>query len=339
MTIKILKLSILENYLGLILAIGLTVTSVFLANNIPYIHVGSSIIALLIGITVRSTLGVQDTYKPGLNLASKKILRIGIILLGTGLNFSQLLGVGKYSLFVMFFTLIAAFGSGYIFGKMFGINWKLSSLISAGTGICGGSAIAALSPIIESDDSDFAYAISATFIFDVVMIILFPILGNMMGLSDMAFGLWTGTAINDTSSVVAAGYTYSDAAGDFATIVKLTRTTAIVPIAIIFSVISARLNRRGSTEKVSVKKLFPWFILWFIFASILNTLGFISPEIQSLFKSISKFSMIMALGAIGLKTDLKKMLNSGVEPMILGFLVSTVVVVVSLVVQYLTGQI
>ena len=338
MTIKNLKLYTLENYSGFVLATGLAAASVFLVNNIPYIHVGSSIIALLLGMALRSTLGVQDIYIPGLNLVSKKVLRIGIILLGTGLNFSQLLGVGKYSLFVMFFTLIAAFGSGYVFGKMFGIHWKLSSLISAGTGICGGSAIAALSPIIESNDSDFAYAISATFIFDIVMIMLFPILGNMMGLSDMAFGLWTGTAINDTSSVVAAGYAYSDRAGDFATIVKLTRTTAIVPIAIIFSIISARLNRRDSAEKVSIKKLFPWFILWFIFASILNTLGLISPEIQGLFKSISKFSMIMALGAIGLKTDLKKMLNSGVEPMILGFLVSTVVVVVSLGVQYLTGQ-
>lgn len=339
MTTKNLKFSILENYSGLFLAMGLAVTSVFLSNNIPYIHVGSSIIALLLGMTLRASFGVGDIYKPGLTLVSKKVLRVGIILLGTGLNFSQLLGVGKYSLFVMFFTLIAAFGSGYIFGRLFSINWKLSSLISAGTGICGGSAIAALSPIIESDDSDFAYAISATFIFDVAMIVLFPILGNMMGLSDMAFGLWTGTAINDTSSVVAAGYAYSDNAGDFATIVKLTRTTAIVPIAIIFSVISARLNRKNSKEKVSIKKLFPWFILWFIFASVLNTLGFVAPEVQSLFKSISKFSMIMALGAIGLKTDLKKMLNSGVEPMILGFIVSTVVVVVSLGVQYLTGQI
>ena len=115
------------------------------------------------------------------------------------------------------------------------MDWKLSSLISAGTGICGGTAVATLSQVIDADDSDVAYAISATFIFDVVMVILFPIMGAALGLSDMAFGLWAGTAVNDTSSVVAAGYAYSDAAGDFATIVKLTRTLSIIPVVLAFS--------------------------------------------------------------------------------------------------------
>ncbi len=338
MKVTNLRLSILKNYPGVLSAVVLAVASVFLGNLMPLM--GSSIIALLIGMTLRYWFGPKDICAPGLNLVSKKILRIGIILLGTGLNFSQILGVGKYSLFVMTFTLIAAFGSGYVFGNIFGINWKLSSLISAGTGICGGSAIAAISPIIESDDSDFAYAISATFIFDVIMIIIFPVLGYMMGLSDMAFGLWTGTAINDTSSVVAAGYAFSERAGDFATIVKLTRTTAIVPVALIFSFISTRSTRKSREKNVNLTftKLFPWFILWFVLASILNTLGVIPASLQIFFKEVSKFSMIMALGAIGLKTDLKKMFESGVEPMILGFIVSTVVVVVSLAVQYMTGQ-
>lgn len=338
MKINNLRLTLLRNYPGVLLALLLAAISVLLGRVMPLM--GSSIIALLIGMTVRAWFGMREVCDHGLTLVSKKILRIGIILLGTGLNFSQILSVGKYSIFVMTFTLIAAFGSGYIFGKVFGINWKLSSLISAGTGICGGSAIAAISPIIESDDSDFAYAISATFIFDVIMIIIFPVLGYMMGLSDMAFGLWTGTAINDTSSVVAAGYAFSERAGDFATIVKLTRTTAIVPVAIIFSLISAKVSRRDSTtgKELTLTGLFPWFILWFVLASVLNTLGFIPASLQDLFKSISKFSMVMALGAIGLKTDLKKMFRSGVAPMILGFIVSTVVVVVSLVVQYMTGQ-
>ena len=328
-----------ENRGGIILTLLLAGVSILLGSFTHFI--GSSVIALLLGMLIKSTIGVQNHYNSGLNFVSKKLLRIGIILLGAGLSFSQLMSVGRYSLFVMTFTLVAAFGTGYTFGKLFGINWKLSSLISAGTGICGGSAIAALSPIIESDDSDFAYAISATFIFDVVMILLFPVLGSMMGLSDMAFGLWTGTAINDTSSVVAAGYAYSDAAGDFATIVKLTRTTAIVPVAIIFSFISAYLSKKqsGGSKKVSVKKLFPWFILWFALASVINSLGFIPHSFHDPLKEISKFTMVMALGAIGLKTDLRGMLRSGTAPMVLGFIVSTVVVVVSLAVQYMMGQI
>ena len=127
----------------------------------------------------------------------------------------------------MVFTLFTCFGIGYFVGKALKINWKLSNLISAGTGICGGSAIAAISPAIDADDSDIAYAMSATFLFDMAMIVLFPIMGRAMGLSDMAYGLWSGTAVNDTSSVVAAGYAYSEAAGDFATMDKLTRTLAI----------------------------------------------------------------------------------------------------------------
>ena len=125
----------------------------------------------------------------------------------------------------------------------FKMDWKLSSLISAGTGICGGTAVATLSQVIDAEDSDVAYAISATFIFDVVMVILFPIMGAALGLSDMAFGLWAGTAVNDTSSVVAAGYAYSDAAGDFATIVKLTRTLSIIPVVLAFSYLNEQLKR------------------------------------------------------------------------------------------------
>ena len=124
---------------------------------------------------------------------------------------------------------LTCFGLGYVIGKALGLDWKTSSLINAGTGICGGSAIAAIAPVIEATDMDIAYGMSATFLFDTIMVVVFPLLGRAMGLSDAAFGLWAGTAVNDTSSVVATGYAFSEAAGDFATMVKLTRTLAIIP--------------------------------------------------------------------------------------------------------------
>ena len=203
----------------------------------------------------------------------QKLLKLAIILLGFSLSIGQILEVGKISLTVMVFTLAAAFGFGYLFGKLFNMDWKLSSLISAGTGICGGSAVAALSPVIEADDSDVAYAISATFIFDIIMVILFPIMGRKLGLSDLAYGLWTGTAVNDTSSVVAAGYAYSNEAGSFATIVKLTRTLSIIPTVIIFSYISQRVKAKelameeGSShvaerKKIPFRDIFPYFIIF-----------------------------------------------------------------------------
>ena len=170
---------------------------------------GGPVFALLMGIVLNLFIKSDKRLSAGISFTSKRLLKFAIILLGFGLNIGQILSVGKISFIVMIFTLTAAFGFGCLFGRLFNMDWKLSSLISAGTGICGGSAIAALSPVIDAKDSDTTYAISATFIFDIAMILLFPIMGQALGLSDLAYGLWTGTAVNDTSSVVAAGYAYS----------------------------------------------------------------------------------------------------------------------------------
>ena len=245
----------------------------------------------------------------------------------------------------MVFTLLTCFGGGYFIGRALKINWKLSNLISAGTGICGGSAIAAIAPVIDADDSDIAYAMSATFLFDMAMIVLFPIMGHALGLSDMAYGLWAGTAVNDTSSVVAAGYAFSEAAGDFATMVKLTRTLAIIPTVIVFALISAHLKKKealaAGTEaaqaKLDLVKVIPWFILGFLALTAVNTLGFIPAAVSSGMKNVSKFLMVTALAAIGLNTSFKDMKKSGIAPMIHGFLISALVVLVAIAVEYFMG--
>lgn len=186
----------------------------------------------------------NKTTAPGIKFTSKKVLKFAIVLLGASLNIRTVLTVGRFSLTVMLFTLATCFGLGALIGKALGLNWKTSSLINAGTGICGGSAIAAIAPVIEADDMDIAYGMSATFLFDTVMIVVFPLLGRWLGLSDAAFGLWAGTAVNDTSSVVATGYAFSEAAGDFATMVKLTRTLAIIPAVLVFAAINLHLKRK-----------------------------------------------------------------------------------------------
>ena len=210
--------------------------------------IGASVIALFLGMIVNRFYKPNDTTKPGIRFTSKKILKFAIILLGASLNITTVLTVGKFSLTVMIFTLATCFGLGYFIGKALGLNWKTSSLINAGTGICGGSAIAAIAPVIDATDMDVAYGLSATFLFDMVMVVVFPILGRKLGLSDAAFGLWAGTAVNDTSSVVATGYAFSEAAGDFATMVKLTRTLAIIPTVLVFAAISLRL-KKGSIRR------------------------------------------------------------------------------------------
>ena len=220
---------------GIGLAAAIAAVSCWIEGLLPIHLIGSAVIAMFIGMFCNRYLNQTVVFASGLKFTSKKILKFAIILLGLSLNISTILYVGKLSLTVMVFTLITCFGGGYFIGKALGLNWKLSNLISAGTGICGGSAIAAIAPTIEAEDNDVAYAMSATFLFDMAMIVLFPIMGRALGMSDEAFGIWAGTAVNDTSSVVATGYAFSEGAGDFATMVKLTRTLAIIPTVITFS--------------------------------------------------------------------------------------------------------
>ena len=242
----------------------------------------------------------------------------------------------------MIFTLATCFGLGSLIGRAFRLNWKTYSLINAGTGICGGSAIAAIAPVIDADDLDIAYGMSATFLFDTIMIVVFPILGRAMGLSDAAFGLWAGTAVNDTSSVVATGFAFSEAAGDFATMVKLTRTLAIIPTVLVFSAISMHLKKKeaaaqNNSAKVNMKSVFPWFILGFLAMSLLCSIGLIPASAASILKTISKFLMVAALAAIGLNTDFSKLCKSGARPMLHGFVISLLVVLVAIGVEYVLG--
>lgn len=303
--------------------------------------IGASVIALFIGMAVNAVHKPDSVTAPGIKFTSKKILKFAIILLGASLNISTVLTVGRFSLTVMVFTLATCFGLGAVIGRALGLDWKTYSLINAGTGICGGSAIAAIAPVIEATDMDIAYGLSATFIFDTVMVVLFPLLGRWMGLSDAAFGLWAGTAVNDTSSVVAAGYAFSEAAGDFATMVKLTRTLSIIPAVLCFSAIGLHVKRKqqagAEAKKVSIKAIFPWFILGFLAMSAGATLGVIPAALAGYMKTASKFLMVAALGAVGLNTDFRALCRSGAKPMLHGFIVSLLVVIVAIAVEYMIG--
>lgn len=329
---------------GIVLTIGLALLSQIISSFIPKNIISPGVFALIIGMLLNPFIRKYSSFEWGINFVAKKVLKTAIVLMGLTLSFSQVLSVGAFSIVVMFFTLITAFGGGYLLGRLFGMNWKLSSLISAGTGICGGSAVAAIAPVIKAEDRDIAYAISATFIFDVLMVILFPIAGSYLGMSDIGYGLWTGTAVNDTSSVVAAGYAFSDAAGAFAVVVKLTRTLSIVPIVMMFSLINARQeaklqNREVKREKVAIKEIFPYFILMFLAMVAIKSTGLVPDFVSSNIAVISKFMMVMALAAIGLRTNFEEVSKSGIKPMIHGFIISALVVIVSYVVQVALGQV
>jgi uncharacterized integral membrane protein (TIGR00698 family) len=326
---------------GLLLAVGIGLLALLLGRWAPLI--GGPVIGIVLGILVRNLLSPGERYNPGIAFTGKKVLQWSIIALGFGLSLDQVAKTGLESLSVTLVTMSVAFLAAWLLGRWLGVHDHLKILIGVGTAICGGSAIAAVTPIIRSDDHDTAFAISTIFLFNVIAVLLFPLLGHLMNLSDLGFGLWAGTAINDTSSVVAAGYSYSHAAGDYATIVKLTRATLIIPVCLVLAfVVAAREKRRhaqaGSVGHFSLASIFPWFILWFLVASAVRTAGLIPVAIQPSIHLLAEFLIIVALTAIGLSANLRKMAASGARPILLGLGVWIAVAVSSLLVQWVIGQ-
>ena len=326
--------------LGVLICFAVAGAAVLLERLIPGDILGASIIALFMGTIINSFFHPK-WIKPALKFTSKKILKFAIILLGASLSVNVIVSVGKMTLLVMIFTFAVCFGGGYFIRKLFGLNWKLSNLISAGTGICGGSAVAAIAPVIDADDKDIAFAMSSTFLFDMVMVALYPIMGRLLGLSDIGYGIWAGTSVNDTASVVASGYAFSEAAGDFATMVKLTRTIAIIPTVLVFSYIGIRERRKQmqSTEgkKVNILKIIPWFIVGFLALATINSFGLIPAQVGGILKTSSKFLMVTALAAIGLNTSLLDFKKAGLAPMFYGVTIDTLVTLTALIVVWCMG--
>ena len=327
--------------LGLVICLAVAAVSVLLEHLIPGQLLGASIVALFMGTIINSFFH-PDWMKPALKFASKKILKVAIILLGASLSIRTIMSVGKKTFFVMIFTFAMCFGGGYFVRKIFGLNWKLGNLISAGTGICGGSAIAAIAPVIDAEDKDIAFAMSSTFLFDMVMIALYPIMGRALGMSDIAYGIWAGTSVNDTASVVASGYGFSEAAGDFATMVKLTRTIAIIPTVLVFAYVGTRIKQKelqsaGGGKKVHLVKIIPWFIGGFLALAIINSFGLIPAAVSGVMKSASKFLMVTALAAIGLGTSITDFKKAGLAPMFYGITIDTLVTLTALVVIWCMG--
>jgi uncharacterized integral membrane protein (TIGR00698 family) len=326
---------------GLLLAVTIALLAWALGHRLPVI--GGPVFGILLGIAVRNLFAPGDRFTPGIQFGGKQILQWSIIALGFGLSLTQVAKTGLESLSVTLVTMSTAFLTAWLLGRWLGVHDKLQILIGVGTAICGGSAIAAVTPIIRPDDHDTAFAISTIFLFNVVAVLLFPLLGHLMHLSDLGFGLWAGTAINDTSSVVAAGYSYSHVAGDYATIVKLTRATLIIPVCLVLAfVVAAREKRRarasGNAGQFSLASIFPWFILWFLVASGIRTAGLVPAAVQPSIHLLAEFLIIVALTAIGLSANLRRMVSSGPRPILLGLGVWMAVAVSSLLVQWVIGQ-
>jgi uncharacterized integral membrane protein (TIGR00698 family) len=320
------------NLVGILIALIIATMAYFLGRLVPV--VGGPVFGITLGILTVSVWKLPSISQRGIKFTSKYILQLAVVLLGFDMNTASVIRVGQQSILVIILTLSAAFLTAYFIGKILQINKKLTILIGVGTAICGGSAIAAASSAINAEDQDISYSISTIFFFNVIAVFLFPVIGHLLHLSDTGFGMWAGTAINDTSSVVAAGYSFSNTAGNFATVVKLTRSLMIVPVTLILAFLTAREN--NGKQNFNFAKVFPWFVLGFLFAAVLNSSSLIPTSITMTLALTGKFMIIMAMAAIGLNTSIQAFVKSGPKALLLGAATWSAVMLTSLAVQIYT---
>lgn len=338
-----------KNWKGTLLCLVIALPCWWLGKRFPI--VGGPVFAIVCGMIVTLFIRDRSTLQSGITFVSKKVLQYAVILLGFGMNLSVILQTGKQSLPIILVTITTSLVIAWALHKLLHIPGKISTLIGVGSSICGGSAIAATAPVIDADDEEVAQAISVIFFFNMLAALLFPMLGTALGFSQTsgeAFGIFAGTAVNDTSSVTAAASTWDSMYSlgsetlDKAVTVKLTRTLAIIPTVVVFSFVSMHLKKKeaaasGGAVQIKWKSVFPWFILGFLAMAVLSSVGVIPAAAAAALKRISKFLMVTALAAVGLNTSFAEMKKSGAAPMVHGFLISALVVLVALAVEYFMG--
>ena len=345
---------------GVLLCLVIALAATLIVKYAPGMNVvGAPILGIIFGMIVGSgfKLGTGEPYKTGVGFTSKKILQTAVILLGFGLDLATVGKVGAQSLPVIVSTVSTSLIVAFIVCRIAKVPSNSATLIGVGSSICGGSAIAAAAPVIKASDEEIAQSISVVFLFNVIAAILYPTLGGWLGMSDMGFGLFAGTAINDTSSVTAAASTWDTIHGtgstvlDYATIVKLTRVLCIIPICIGLSVIQAKKEAKsesgnGEKIKLSIKKMIPTFLILFVAASTVTTVlnavltgGALSGAgtVFGFLKKVSKFFIAMAMSAVGINTDVVKLIKTGGKPILLGFCCWVMIGIVSIIMQHVIG--
>ncbi|WP_426625269.1 YeiH family protein [Leifsonia sp. McL0607] len=321
--------------------VAITVTIALAATAVSRVvpALGSALPALIIGVIVGVIRRPAGRFAPGIAYSGKFLLQLAVVLLGVQLSLSSFLVVGVQSLPVMLSTLAVCLLAAWLVGKALRIPSRERTLIGVGTGICGASAIAAVSPIIGAASSEIAYAVSTIFLFNAVAVLVFPLIGHALGMTPHAFGLFAGTAVNDTSSVVAAASLFATSALGFAVVVKLVRTLMIVPISVTLAVLEHR--RRNAGAPLTARRLVglvPWFLVGFLVVAAANSVVPIPAGLHDALVTVSVFLVSVALAGIGLSTDIAAIRRAGWRPLLLGGVLSTLVAVTSLVVLTLTGQ-
>lgn len=347
------RTALVQKLPGLSLAVAIAIVASVIGRLLPI--VGGPVTGIVIGVAVAAVVKPGERWRPGIRTASRTVLQASVVVLGSQLSLMQIVHVGLSSLPVMLGTLTVALVSAYWIGRWLGVTGNLRTLVGVGTAICGASAIAAVTPVIGAAGVEVAYAVTTIFLFNVSAVLVFPTLGHLLGMSQHAFGLFAGTAVNDMSSVVAAATTYGHQAATYAVVVKLTRTLLIIPISLGLAALVARRERVQTAaagtvahvaepsvaaevrSRVHVLRLVPRFLIGFLVVAAANTVGLVPTVLHPALSQVSVFLITVALSAIGLSTDLPGLRRAGHRPLVLGAALWIVVSLTSLALQRVTG--
>lgn len=296
-------------------------------------------LAILLGMILSNAVALPAACTPGMKFAAKKLLPLGIVLLGARLDFMAVVRVGTLGIVLSILTIAVALLMFGAFVKLRLVPAKLGVLLGVGTAICGGTAIVATAPVIEAEDSDVSFAVATVTVLGLAAMFLLPLLGHAMHMSDRAFGIWAGLSIHQTPQVVAAGFAYSEPAGDSATIVKLARVSLLAPVVAAIGFAYARRragdasHAGGATRGPRLLSLFPAFVLGFLLMALLRTLGWLPSftigshhvNTAALCDQVSRYLIIAAMAAVGLETRFAALRRTGPRPFALGAVASLVI--------------
>lgn len=319
----------------LMLAVGITATAISRLIIIGGKHpVEAVVVAIILGIIIRNTLPLPNFFLPGIK-AFEKILILGIVFIGASLNFKTMATQGPHLLAIIIITMTVSFVLIYTLARFFHLPTTLAILLSVGTTICGGSAIAITAPLIKAREEETSYAIGTIALWGLVAILFYPKIAQLMNISDFHFGVFAGTAIHSTPQVVGAGFIFSEIAGKTATAVKLVRNCFMVPLAFLIALwyTGTHLTRKSSLEKVpalNVAKAFPWFLFGYFIMAGLNTLGYFSPAGTSAFNTLGRFLILLGLAGIGLNTVFSSFKQVGLKPLVVGLCGSIIIALTSI---------
>jgi uncharacterized integral membrane protein (TIGR00698 family) len=341
---------------GLHLVLGVALVARFLHGLIPGPTLNKSIseilVAVSLGLYLRNWVKLGDRSKPGVKFAIQRLLRFGIILLGLRLSLQDVAATGVTALILVTVCITIALILAYFAGRIFNVPPRLAALIGVGTAICGNTAIVATAPVLDANDEEVSFAVATITLFGLLAVLFYPLIGHLLGLPDRAFGLWAGTAVNDTSQVVAVGAIYSEAALNIAAVVKLTRNTLMAPLIVLFGLFYTRgLNKKLSAKAAHASrldwgKLIPGFVIGFLLMSLVRTVGValgvlpqslsnpgdlqLAASVLKAGDEISKFLILMALAGVGLNTDLASLRRMGLKPLVVGTFVALLLALASL---------